>query len=162
MNIMGFKILGSIMISVGGLSSAIYMNNKAERALKEANAWMLMIKYIRAQIDSLAMSATEILSRCDESLISDCGCFLPKKELEGFKDLINACTISDSVIRKTVTDFFESFGKTIRAEQIKECEYYIQLISDRRKYLAETVPKKKRVNATLCVAASLAIIILML
>ena len=159
---MGFyRIAGALILSFSGFWGAYMLNTAATVRYSQSEALISFLRFVRAQIECFAMPASEILMRCDKKLLCDCGFHLSEEDTS-FEALIRGISVSDSESREIIESFLAGFGKSYREEQIKECDYYIDLLSARRQRLLEELPNKKRVNSALCISSALAAVILLL
>ena len=159
----GFRVIGSLIIFCGGVLAANYFNGKASRILAEAESCAKLVRYVREQVDSYAMPLPEILVRISTEEVFES--ILHKEDEDSvkiFKELAENIKITDFEVRKSIIKFLKDFGRASREEEIKECDDCFRCISARRNILAENLPKQKKINTVLCIAASLALIILML
>jgi hypothetical protein len=107
------------------------------------------------------MSARAILADCPRELIDACGYY--GKEVPGsFLELWEYCDISDPEARRIFSEFAKGFGKGYRADQIRQCEYYMTLMSERRLQISERVGVQKKLVITLTLCVTLVIIILLI
>lgn len=156
-----YRIAGVVLLAFSGFSGAYMLNSVASVRYSQIESLISFLRFVRAQIECFAMPASEILSRCDERLLSDCGFSVSAREMN-FEGLVGVLSISDKESREIIESFLRGFGKSYREEQIKECDYYIDLLCERRQRLLEDLPNKKRVNSALCISSALAAIILLL
>ena len=156
-----YRIVGSLILVFSGFGGAYVLNNTASLRYSQADALIAFFRFVRAQIECFAMPATEILSRCEKSLLIDCGFSVSEKAV-GFEDLLRGLSIYDGELREITEGFIRNFGKSYREEQIKECDYYIERLLARRQKLFEELPNKKKVNSALCISSALAAVILLL
>lgn len=156
-----YRIAGAVMLVVSGMVGAYLMNSSESRALSQADCYISLLRYIRIQVECFAMPMGDIIRGCDRELLTGCGFRgdIPPLTLD---ELIGRCEIVDGEIRETVKEFADSFGKGYRDEQLRECDYYIELLCERRRRIADELPKRKKLNTTLCVSWALALVILFL
>ncbi len=156
-----YRIAGALILAFSGFGAAFMINSRLLRSLKQTEAVIAFIRFIRSQVECFALPASDIISACDKELLRSCGFegAVPPTELV---TLIDSFGISDGETASLARGFAEGFGKGYREEQIKECDYYIELLRERRQAIAEALPAKRKVNSTLCVASALALIILLL
>jgi len=159
---MAVKILGAALIFLGGVIGSFFLNKKADFKAAESGSYLNFFKYIREQIASYAMPITEILNKCDRDMLSFCGYPREEKIPADINEFLSKISVCDAENKKYMVSFSENFGKNSREDQIKECDYYINIMNDKRKRLYAELPNKKKVNSTLCISASLAVALLML
>lgn len=156
-----YKIAGALILAFSGFGGAYMLNSAESVRFSQTEALISFLRFVRAQIECFAMPASEIVLRCDKGLLSDCG-FNVSDIDTGFDGLRRGSSISDDESRAIIDSFIGGFGNSYREEQIKECDYYIELLSERRQKLLEELPNKKRVNSALCISSALAAVILLL
>lgn len=156
-----YKIAGALILAFSGFGGAYMLNTAASLKASQTEALISFLRFVRAQIECFAMPAAEIILRCDKKLLEDCGFSVSEKDAS-FEDLIRGLSLSDGETREIIESFLRGFGKSYREEQIKECDYYIELLSERRQKIFEELPNKKRVNSALCISSALAAVILLL
>ena len=137
------KLAGGIFISCGGILTSIYMNWKLKKALDEADRFIAFVKYVREQVDSYAMPVTEILERCRiegqlKGILERC------EGVKNFKELADNIYTSDVEIRKSITKFLNGFGRNSREEATRECDECLHILSIRRSFLADNLPRQKK------------------
>ena len=156
-----YRIAGAVILVVSGGVGAYLMNSSESRALSQADCYISLLRYIRIQVECFAMPIGDIILGCDRELLAGCG-FRGDIPPTTLSELIRQCDIKDREICETVKGFADSFGKGYREEQLRECDYYIELLCERRRRIADELPKKKKLNTTLCVSWALALVILFL
>ena len=120
-----------------------------------------LLRFTRLQIECFSLSAPQIFSRFGRENLLLCG--YSKEELPKSFDEINSCiAIKSKEAREVFSDFARSFGKSYRDEQLKQCEYHIELLEKLTQRLYEELAGKKKLNLTLCTAGALAVIILLI
>lgn len=153
------RIAGAVMLVFSGFAGAYFMNASAARTLSQTESLINLLRFVRIQIECFALPASEIIARCDRGLLSECGLtegYLP----QSFEEMFERCALKDSETAEILQSFASSFGKGYREEQLKECDYYLALLCDRRQKLSDELPRKKKLNSTLCVSWALAVVIL--
>ena len=157
-----FKLSGAIFISLGGILSSLYLNGRVEKRLREAEAAVELLKYFKEQIVSFGMPLNEILRKCPRHTLEDCGFLWERDIYKSAEELSLCCYAADEITRKSLSAFFAAFGKSGVSEQAAECDRFIGCCSERYACLSADAPKQKKVNTSLCISASLALIIIML
>ena len=156
-----YKIAGAMILVLSGCAGAWFMNSAASRSLSQTEAFISFLRFVRIQIECFAMPAGEIILRCDRTLLEECG--LRGEPLPTTLDeLVGRCAVRDSEVGEVLRGFASSFGKGYRDEQLRECDYYLGLLCDRRQKMSEELPRKKKLNSTLCICWALALVILFL
>lgn len=154
-----YRIAGATILVLSGAMGAWFMNSSASRALLQTESFIGFLRFARIQIECFAMPACEIIARCDRDLLLQCG-FKDEMPPQGLEGLIERCEIKDKETKEILGGFLSSFGKGYRDEQLRECDYYTELLCERRRKMADELPRKKKLNSTLCVSWALALVIL--
>ena len=106
------------------------------------------------------MPISDILLLSGIDTLSECGYFgdvMPRD----FSEFLERADIYDDDIQKALFELGASFGGCYREEQLRACERCIELVSSKQQEISSEMPKKKKLNATLCVSGALAVAILL-
>ena len=76
-------------------------------------------------------------------------------------EFLRSAEIYDGDIKEALTDLGAGVGGCYREEQLKACDRCIDAVSKKREELSNEMPKRKKLNTTLCISASLAVAILL-
>ena len=156
---MFLKLVGASVLLISGAAFSYSLRQSASEMLSQCDAWCSMLRYIKLQVDCFALPISQILSRCDKSLLYSCGYQyddVPKDLCE----LIDGVSWYDSGTLSVVEGFTSEFGKGYREEQLRSCEYYCAQLESHRERLAREIPSKKRLYTTLCLSSAIALVIL--
>ena len=156
-----YSIVGSMLLLLCGMAGARMMNRSDEAKLKQVEAFLTLLRYTGEQIDCYALSAPEILSRCDLRLLEACG-MMAENVPRSFEELVQVCRCEDAVSINLMKRFADGFGKQNRAEQVKECDRYIEALSARQKLLSTEIPNKRKLHMTICLTGAAMAVILLL
>ena len=154
-----YTAIGAIVIAWCGLEGARRLNRRVQSDICVIDAYISLLRYIRTQIDCYALPIGEIFEKCDWSLLSLCG-WERKDTPSEFKELFFHSNIRDKMTRDIISEFSADFGRNYRDEELKRCEGCIAALEAERVRLATEMPNRKKLNLTLCLSASLALIIL--
>ena len=155
-----YTVVGAVIIAACGLESARRLNCEAHTDISMIEAYLSLLRYIRAQIDCYALPIGDIFDKCDRERLSSCGWreqFSPR----GFDELFLCSNINDKTARDVILEFSSDFGQNYREEQLKRCDFCISALEARRDELSLRLSDKKKLNFALCLSASLAVIILL-
>lgn len=155
------KIIGAALVVLGGAASAYILNSRAKSALMHVEGTISLLRYVKTQVDCYSMPIDKILSGCNVEMFSECG-YSGTQKPQSLEELLSGCTSLEPVIYKTMRGFADEFGKSYRAEQVKLCDRYIDELSSFRADLSERLPVRRKLNSTLCLSGSAAIIILLI
>ena len=156
-----YKAVGVLLVFFSGFFIAGRMNKRAENELRLTDSWISLMRYIKGQVECFGMPLENILSKCDIRLLRELG-YKKEKAPKDFSELIVECDMPDEESMGLIFEYAKEFGKFYRDEQLKRCNYYISALEEKRKRESEKLPQKKRLNATLWIAGSLAVGILLL
>ena len=155
------KLLGVCCLIGSGIWAAYRVNREASTALAELEAWQKLLRYVKAQIDCFSLPIGRILEGVDSSLLAACG-YTAEKTPNDFLEMFSYCGIRDTQGRKILFEFCEGAGKRYREEESRSCDYFIALLSERIGQLRAQLPNRKRLCSTLCVSATVAVVILLI
>jgi len=158
-----FKLLGALLLTVTGGCGAWMLGHRDSIRIDRVEAWIALLRLTKNQIDCFSLPVPEILARCEPSLLTRIGW-----EGETPPPDFGAITASDAIGmlsmegRRIACAFSEEIGKGYRQEQLRTCDYSIGLFSAERDRLLSELPKKRKRDTTLCMAAALGTVILLL
>ena len=156
-----YKALGAIVIFVCGIETARRINAKISGENEKLEKYILLLRYIKAQIDCFALPIGEILAKADESLLFGCG-WRREGAPTSLEEMLTGAALGDGVSQGILLEFCKDFGKSYLDDQIRRCDHYISLLEERRDILGKDIPRKKKLNSTLCISGALALIILLI
>ena len=156
-----YSLAGAVVIFVCGIEISKRLNAKISKDHERIEKYILLLRYIKAQIDCFALPICDILKRVDKELLFGCGWEgdIPPCSLE---EMLKEASVEDDDARSILLEFCKDFGKSYLEDQIRRCDHYIALLEDRRDVLNKDLPRKKKLNSTLCISGALAIIILLI
>ncbi len=154
-----FKLLGAALIMLSGSATSSLLIKQDQKKLDFADACLSLLRFFRLQIDYYCVPVSEIFSRCDPSLLSACGC---TKTPESFDDFLETADFNCDSIENILRSFSNELGTSYREEQLKSCDYHINLLTDERNKLASESEKRKKLSRVLCLSASAALALLLL
>jgi len=155
-----YSVIGVFILVGSGIAGAWAMIRKAQASLHQVDALIAFLRYARIEVECFSMPVSQILQRADQSLIEACGC--SARGAERLDDFFVRCEISDKEAYDILQKFANDFGKGYREEQLRECDYYLDMLIRRREELAAHLPKKMKLDATLCICLALAVAVLLL
>ncbi len=156
-----YKLMGAFLVVLSGGLWGGYLNRAASLTLRQTEAWIRLLRYVKLRIDCFSQPAPEILARVDETLLRECG-FLGEARPSRFSELLSLCEVKDGQTLTVLREFAEAFGKGYREEQIRECDYYIGLLESEREALASLLTGRKKLNTVLSLSGALALVIFFL
>ena len=154
-------MIGAVTVIVSGAYVAHTMNTAAKRRLRQTEAFISLIRFIRSQIECFALPLTWALGRVPEEIYAGCGYHLPSPPLSG-ESLILECEIADDVTRDCIESFFYEVGKGYREQQLALCDHTVARLEERRADMASRLPIRIKVNSALSLAGAAAVVILLI
>lgn len=154
-----FKMLGGSLMLLGGAMLSRALNRRMLIALRRAEAWTVLLRSIKNEIECFSLPIRDILKKTDTELLHACG-YTREAPPDSLSELISSARNVDGETERIIGRFASEFGRCYRSEQVERCAYYISLMEDRRIALLSELPSKKRLNSTLCMAGSLGLLIL--
>ena len=152
---------GAILVVLCGAAGAFVLNSGASSALKQTESFIGWIRFIKTQIECFSMPISEILRICPSDVSDGCG-YTCSIAAENAADFIKKCRICDLETKRQLDRFCAGIGKGYREEQTAFCDYYIELLENRRKMLSDQLPTRKKLNSVLCLSSALAVVILLI
>lgn len=149
------------MIVLCGVAGGFALNSAASVTLIQIEGFIGWIRFIRTQIECFSMPLPEILRTCPSEIKHRCG-YTDSFFCENVSEFINMCRIRDAETKRQLERFCAGIGKGYREEQTAFCDYYIELLEERRKAVGEQLPQRKKLNSVLCLSGALAIVILLI
>ena len=161
MPILLYSLAGAAVIFLCGIEISRRLNAKLSKDHQMIEKYILLLRYIKSQIDCFALPICDILARADKELISACG-WTADTPPRSLSDMLEGTTVADGDSRGILLEFCGDCGKSYLDGQIRRCDHYISLLEDRRDILSKDLPRKKKLNSTLCISGALAVIILLI
>ena len=156
-----FTVAGAIVVALCGLEGARRLNKSVDADLSGVSAYLSLLYYTRTQIDLYALPVSEIFERCSHELLFSCG-WCEESVPSSFDELFDCCKINDKEAKKVIMDFCRGFGRNYREEELRRCDSSIALLTQCHERLFSEMTNKKKLNFTLCLSGSLALIILLI
>ena len=119
-----------------------------------------MIRLARMQVSCFSLPASEILRRADPALLRRCG-WRGERMGQSMAEFYALCESRDEACDAVLKAFAKDFGGGYREEQLRQCDYYLACLQQRRDSLAQELPRRKKLNTTLCICGTLCALILL-
>ena len=125
-----------------------------------------VIRYIKNMVDMYSLPFPKILDRMKNDtrgkrLLVRCG-YCEKKLPCNINEMRTSSLVGSDEVKELFYEFLSEFGVGYREEQIKLCEHYEELLSERREKIAAELPIKKKRNVALCITGTLIPVILLI
>ncbi len=145
---MTVRLLGGAIILLVSAFSARSMISAEEKRIRELEAFIKLITYIRDQIDCYSTPIGKIFSEYGgiSELSPDC---IPA-DLEDL--LLNGrFSIGDESL-KTLSEFSKTLGKNYRETQIKLCSKAVSELEAQKNALVNALPARKKTIFAICLS----------
>lgn len=158
-----FKLLGAILLTAAGGYGAYLLGRRDSIRIDRVEAWIALLRLTGNQIDCFSLPVPEILARCETNLLRRLG-WSGEEPPADFCALVHSDASEGLTMegKRIACGFSEEIGKGYRQEQLRACDYSIGLFSAERDRLLSQLPQKRRRDITLCMAAALGTVILLL
>lgn len=162
-----YKIIGSTSIFLSAMIFSIQSQQFEKAKIKQAEAFITLIKFIKKQIDCFCLPIYEIISKADHTVLKNCGFkYFDIKNMpldSSFEWILNNCGFYiDSEAIELIKKFSSELGKSYREDQLKSCNYYASELIEYKNRLISDLPQKRKLRTALCICSSLSFILLMI
>lgn len=158
-----YKIIGSASIMLSALVIYIEMQRYESIKIKQINSFVLLIEYIKNQIECFLLPIDMIIRNCDESLIRACGIKEEYRQAKNLEQLVLLIDFyCDDECIELIKQFSSDFGQGYAKEQLRSCDYYKNELIKQRDKLKEKSVKEKKLKLVLCISASFSLILLLI
>ena len=158
-----YKLIGSIGIVSSALILYFEMQKYEKLKLKQINSFILLIEYIKNQIECYLLPIDSIIHNCDVELIEACGIDKDCQNAKNLDDLISdAVFYCDKESVDIIKQFSHDFGQSYIGEQLRFCDYYKNELLKQRNKIKEKGLKEQKVRLALCLCASFSLILLLI
>ena len=158
-----YKIVGSGSIIISALIVYLEMQKYESIKLKQINSFILLIEYIKNQIECFLLPIDVIIHNCNEELIRNCGINTDYKKVKTLDDLVSSTTFyCNGECVDIIKQFSSNFGQGYIGEQLRSCNYYRSELIKQRDKLKEKGAKEKKLKLAICLSASFSLILLLI
>ena len=158
-----YKVIGGGSIIVSAL--IVYLELQRYESIKERqiNSFILLIEYIKNQIECFLLPIDVVIRNCNEELIKNCGINIDYKNLKTLEALISSADFyCNGECIDIIKQFSKDFGQGYLGEQLRLCDYYRGELIKQRDKLKEKGAKDKKLKLALCLSASFSLILLLI
>ena len=148
-------------MALSGICGAYFLNRGAKDGLRQTEALISFVRFLRSQIECFSLSVPRTLERCPKEILSGCG-YSGEGKPRSISELIEECRIADGASKRHMERLCSDIGKGYRKEQLALCDYCISLLEERRAQLAGQLPLRIKMNSALSIAGAAAIVILLI
>ena len=156
---LAFKLVGAALVLASGTGLAVGAARFERVRLQVHDALISLLFFIKGRIDCYAMPAEQIMLEMDKSILADCRC---PGQVDSIRALLpHVQSYLDPETYRVLQSFGEGLGSGFREEQIKRCEYYIELLRDKRLQLEAQRAARAKTNGAIWILCALGAVILL-
>ncbi len=156
-----YKILGIFVVAGCGISAASIVRTRGKARLEGLEGLIELLRFIRSQIECFAKPLPRILSEAPRELYVQCG-YTGEGAPRDLKEILENSDICDTEAREIFESASLELGRGYLREQLRCCDYYLDLLEQRRAALSEGLPAKAKAQGAVCIATALGAIIILL
>ena len=156
---LAFKIAGALLVLASGTGLAVGAMRYERVRLQVHDALISLIFFIKGRIDCYAMPVEQIMLTMDKSILADCRCPGQVESIEAL--LPHVQSYLDPETYRVLQSFGEGLGSGFRDEQLKRCDYYMELLRQKRMQLEESLGARVRTNGVIWILCALGAVILL-
>lgn len=156
---LAFKIAGALLVLASGTGLAVGAVRYERVRLQVHDALISLIFFIKGRIDCYAMPVEQIMLTMDKSILADCRCPGQVESIEAL--LPHVQSYLDPETYRVLQSFGEGLGSGFRDEQLKRCDYYMELLRQKRMQLEESLGARVRTNGVIWILCALGAVILL-
>ena len=157
------KVIGASIITITALFSYSNIIKFQKKRIKQMNAFIDLIDYIKNQVECFLLPLDQILRTCDKNLLNNCGFNLKHSNYKNMKELIASANFyCEEEVIELLNQFADTFGKVYLSEQIRSCEYFKNELIKIRNKNQEKDTKNQKIQLAVFLSASFSIIILLI
>ena len=154
-----FKVAGALLVLASGAGLAVGAVRYERARLQVHDALISLIFFIKGRIDCYAMPVEQIMLEMDKSILADCRCPGQVESVEAL--LPHVKPYLDPETFRVLQSFGAGLGGGFREEQIKRCDYYMELLREKRMQLEAELPKRARTNGVIWMLCAAGAVILL-
>jgi len=153
-----YKYIGLIILFLCSVFIGQTISAKYRLSVRQTDAFIQFIKYIKSQIEHYNTSYPEIFDKFTNNILHD---FTDKLHTnEWISALDNTAFSFDDNIKEILYSFGHELGKSMRDEQIANCLYTIEQLEIHYNNLKSELPKKTKLCTSLSLMTGLSIVII--
>lgn len=147
------KTIGVGLILTAGSFASYTAVRYEKKKLSVLDAWIDLIFHIRGQIDCYLTPLDEILACADRDVLLACMCRTPHPNLKTLLD--SSSPYLGGECKRLLTAFVREIGGSYREEQLRRCDYYINILRAIRDKMATELPARVKLSVTVGICAAL-------
>ena len=153
------KLIGALFLLGCGVVVAQSAVKRERVRLQVHDALISLLFFIKGRIDCYAMPAEQILREMDKGILADCRC---PGQVESIEELLGYVRgYLDPETYRVLQSFGAGLGGGFRDEQIKRCDYYIEILREKRMQLEAELSARAKTNGAIWILGALGVVILL-
>ena len=156
---LAFKLAGALLVLASGIGFAIGAARYERTRLQVHDALISLIFFIKGRIDCYAMPAEQILLEMDKGILADCRCPGQVDSIDALLPYVKPYL--DPETYRVLQAFGQGLGGGFRDEQIKRCDYYMELLRQKRMQLEDGLHIRARTNGLIWILCAVGAVILL-
>ena len=158
-----YKIIGGGGVVLSALIIYFEMQRYEAIKIKQIDSFILLIEYIKNQIECFLLPIDMIIHSCSEELIRNCGIDADYKKVKTLKELVSLTNFyCGGECVELIQRFSSDFGQGYMEEQLRSCDYYRGELIKQRDKLKEKGIKEKKLKLVICLSGSFSLILLLI
>ena len=156
---MWIKVIGSGLLALSGIVSAVSLRLYHRRRVDTLDGFISLIFYIKGQVDCYARPIGDIMFSLPPEICRACNC---PKGAATLEDLIDESKLYlDREGMRLLTSFANEFGSIFREEQTRRCDHYISMLTSLREQISTRLEGEMRSGSAVCICISLCLAVLL-
>ncbi len=156
---LAFKLIGALLVLASGTGLAVGAARYERTRLQVHDALISLLFFIKGRIDCYAMPVEQIMLGMDKGILADCRCPGQVDSIEAL--LPHVKVYLDPETYRVLQSFGAGLGGGFRDEQIKRCDYYIELLREKRMQLENELPARAKTNGAIWILCAAGAVILL-
>lgn len=159
-----YKLIGAAMLMALSISMAFQICTMESRRVRQTEALLLLLRYIKAQISCFRTPLSEMFAGFENEELEACGLLPLLRDGCSFPDAFEKTRprlYLDSDETEMLSSFSREIGGGYREEQEECCAYYIRELERAYSEGREERPARVRVLRSLVISAGLMVIIIL-
>ena len=154
------KVIGFILLIVGGWGISLCLVKDMKQNLLTWSACGDLIRFVRLQIDCFLCPQDRIFDTFTHPLLEQNGLLPALREGRGMEEAVKGMV--NEKLQELLLGFGRELGQGYREEQMRVCDFYLAQITEYKDYEAEQLSSKIKIKRTICMAGAMLIGLLLL
>lgn len=152
--------LGALLLLLCGALAGGGTLAYERRRCRQGEAFLSLMRHIRAQIDCFSTPLQGILANCDPAVWRDCGVSEPPRGLAELLRDAPLCMPDEAC--RLLFDAAARLGAGYREEQLRCCDYFLERLTPICDKMRRELPKRERLALLLPITAAAILVLLLI